>query len=55
VLVNLIEEVQKKENLKLGKNSSDCLESSGKGLCNLFDKESDEIVAARLGSPLAVV
>ena len=56
VLVNLIEEVQKKENLKLGKAVQLALNQVvGAYAIAVFDvKKPDEIVAARLGSPLAI-
>ncbi|AWA29470.1 glutamine--fructose-6-phosphate transaminase (isomerizing) [Flavobacterium magnum] len=56
VLVNLIEEVQKKENLKLGKAVQVALNQVvGAYAIAVFDKQNpDEIVAARLGSPLAI-
>jgi glutamine---fructose-6-phosphate transaminase (isomerizing) len=56
VLVNLIEEVQKKENLKLGKAVQIALNQvvGAYAIC-VFDKQKpDEIVVARLGSPLAI-
>ena len=56
VLVNLIEEVQKKENLKLGKAVQVALNQvvGAYAIC-VFDLEKpDEIVVARLGSPLAI-
>jgi glucosamine--fructose-6-phosphate aminotransferase (isomerizing) len=56
VLVNLIEEVQKKENLKLGKAVQVALNQvvGAYAIC-VFDVEKpDEIVVARLGSPLAI-
>ncbi|MGL2965204.1 glutamine--fructose-6-phosphate transaminase (isomerizing) [Flavobacterium sp. XGLA_31] len=56
VLVNLIEEVKKKENLKLGKAVQVALNQvvGAYAIC-VFDKENpDEIVVARLGSPLAI-
>ncbi len=56
VLVNLIEEVQKKEKLKLGKAVQIALNQvvGAYAIC-VFDKtKPDEIVAARLGSPLAI-
>jgi len=56
VLVNLIEEVQKKENFKLGKAVQVALNQvvGAYAIC-VFDKNNpDEIVAARLGSPLAI-
>lgn len=56
VLVNLIEEVQKKEKLKLGKAVQLALNQVvGAYAIAVFDKKNpDEIVAARLGSPLAI-
>ena len=56
VLVNLIEEVQKKEKLKLGKAVQIALNQVvGAYAIAVFDKNNpDEIVAARLGSPLAI-
>ena len=56
VLVNLIEEVQKKDNLKLGKAVQVALNQVvGAYAIAVFDKKNpDEIVAARLGSPLAI-
>ncbi len=56
VLVNLIEEVQKKENLKLGKAVQIALNQvvGAYAIC-VFDVEKpNEIVVARLGSPLAI-
>lgn len=56
VLVNLIEEVQKKDNLKLGKAVQVALNQvvGAYAIC-VFDKTNpDEIVVARLGSPLAI-
>jgi glutamine---fructose-6-phosphate transaminase (isomerizing) len=56
VLVNLIEEVQKKEKLKLGKAVQIALNQvvGAYAIC-VFDKQKpDEIVVARLGSPLAI-
>ena len=56
VLANLIEEVQKKENLKLGKAVQVALNQviGAYAIC-VFDKQKpDEIVVARLGSPLAI-
>jgi glucosamine--fructose-6-phosphate aminotransferase (isomerizing) len=56
VLVNLIEEVKKKENFKLGKAVQVALNQvvGAYAIC-VFDKTNpDEIVAARLGSPLAI-
>ena len=56
VLVNLIEEVQKQENLKLGKAVQLALNQVvGAYAIAVFDKKNpNEIVAARLGSPLAI-
>ena len=56
VLINLIEEVQKKENLKLGKAVQVALNQVfGAYAIAVFDKKNpDEIVVARLGSPLAI-
>ncbi|WP_296687036.1 glutamine--fructose-6-phosphate transaminase (isomerizing) [Flavobacterium sp.] len=56
VLVNLIEEIQIKENLKLGKAVQVALNQVvGAYAIAVFDKKNpDEIVAARLGSPLAI-
>lgn len=56
VLVNLIEDVQKKENLKLGKAVQVALNQVvGAYAIVVFDKNKpDELVAARLGSPLAI-
>lgn len=56
VLINLIEEVKKKENIKLGKAVQVALNQvvGAYAIC-VFDKEKpDEIVVARLGSPLAI-
>jgi glutamine---fructose-6-phosphate transaminase (isomerizing) len=56
VLVNLIEEIKTKENLKLGKAVQIALNQvvGAYAIC-VFDVEKpDEIVAARLGSPLAI-
>lgn len=56
VLVNLIEDVQKKDNLKLGKAVQIALNQvvGAYAIC-VFDKNKpDEIVVARLGSPLAI-
>jgi glucosamine--fructose-6-phosphate aminotransferase (isomerizing) len=56
VLINLIEEVKKKENIKLGKAVQIALNQvvGAYAIC-VFDKEKpDEIVVARLGSPLAI-
>ena len=56
VLVNLIEEIQIKEKLKLGKAVQLALNQVvGAYAIAVFDKKTpDEIVVARLGSPLAV-
>ncbi|MFL9844223.1 glutamine--fructose-6-phosphate transaminase (isomerizing) [Flavobacterium rhizosphaerae] len=56
VLVNLIEEVKKQENIKLGKAVQIALNQVvGAYAIAVFDKQNpDEIVAARLGSPLAI-
>ncbi|WP_417939102.1 glutamine--fructose-6-phosphate transaminase (isomerizing) [Flavobacterium sp. RS13.1] len=56
VLVNLIEEVQKNENIKLGKAVQIALNQViGAYAIAVFDKKNpNEIVAARLGSPLAI-
>jgi len=56
VLVNLIEEVQKKEKIKLGKAVQIALNQvvGAYAIC-VFDRQKpDEIIAARLGSPLAI-
>jgi glucosamine--fructose-6-phosphate aminotransferase (isomerizing) len=56
VLINLIEDVQKNEKLKLGKAVQVALNQVvGAYAIAVFDKKNpDEIVAARLGSPLAI-
>lgn len=56
VLVNLIEEVKKKENVKLGKAVQIALNQVvGAYAIAVFDKNKpDEIVVAKLGSPLAI-
>ena len=56
VLVNLIEDVQKKENLKLGKAVQIALNQviGAYAICVFDKKKPDEIVVARLGSPLAI-
>ncbi|WP_333694116.1 glutamine--fructose-6-phosphate transaminase (isomerizing) [Flavobacterium sp.] len=56
VLVNLIEDVQKNENIKLGKAVQIALNQVvGAYAIAVFDKNKpDEIVVARLGSPLAI-
>ena len=56
VLVNLIEDVQKKENVKLGKAVQIALNQvvGAYAIC-VFDIENpDEIIVARLGSPIAI-
>ncbi|HNP32884.1 MAG TPA: glutamine--fructose-6-phosphate transaminase (isomerizing) [Flavobacterium sp.] len=56
VLVNLIEDVKKKENIKLGKAVQIALNQvvGAYAIC-VFDRENpDEIVVARLGSPIAI-
>jgi glucosamine--fructose-6-phosphate aminotransferase (isomerizing) len=56
VLINLIEDVQKKDNLKLGKAVQVALNQvvGAYAIC-VFDKNKpDEIIVARLGSPLAI-
>ncbi len=56
VLVNLIEDVQRKDNLKLGKAVQVALNQvvGAYAIC-VFDKQNpDEIIVARLGSPLAI-
>jgi glucosamine--fructose-6-phosphate aminotransferase (isomerizing) len=56
VLVNLIEEVQIKENLKLGKAVQVALNQvvGAYAICVFDKKNPDEIIVARLGSPLAI-
>jgi glutamine---fructose-6-phosphate transaminase (isomerizing) len=56
VLINLIEEVQKKEKLKLGKAVQVALNQvvGAYAICVFDKKKPDEIVVARLGSPLAI-
>lgn len=56
VLVNLIEEVQKKENLKIGKAVQVALNQvvGAYAICVFDIKKPNEIVVARLGSPLAI-
>jgi glucosamine--fructose-6-phosphate aminotransferase (isomerizing) len=56
VLVNLIEDVQKKDNIKLGKAVQIALNQVvGAYAIAVFDKNKpNEIVVARLGSPLAI-
>ncbi|MFZ9003295.1 MAG: glutamine--fructose-6-phosphate aminotransferase, partial [Robiginitalea sp.] len=56
VLVNLIEEVKNKENVKLGKAVQIALNQVGGAYAiAVFDRNKpDEIAVARLGSPLAI-
>ena len=56
VLINLIEDVKKQENVKLGKAVQIALNQViGAYAITVFDKNKpDEVVIARLGSPLAV-
>ena len=56
VLVNLIEDIKKNENVKLGKAVQIALNQVvGAYAIALFDKnKADEIVVAKLGSPLAI-
>ncbi len=56
VLVNLIEDVKNKENVKLGKAVQIALNQTvGAYAIAVFDRQKpDEIVVARLGSPLAI-
>ena len=56
VLVNLIEDVQKSKNLKLGKAVQIALNQviGAYAICVMDTKKPNEIVAARLGSPLAI-
>lgn len=56
VLVNLIEDVQKSKNLKLGKAIQIALNQviGAYAICVMDAKKPNEIVAARLGSPLAI-
>jgi glucosamine--fructose-6-phosphate aminotransferase (isomerizing) len=56
VLVNLIEEIQKKDNLKLGKAVQVALNQvvGAYAIAVMDTKKPDEIVVARLGSPLAI-
>ena len=56
VLVNLIEDVKKKENIKLGKAVQIAINQvvGAYAIC-VFDREKpDEIIVARLGSPIAI-
>lgn len=56
VLINLIEEVQKNENIKLGKAVQIALNQvvGAYAICVFDKKNPDEIIVARLGSPLAI-
>ena len=56
VLINLIEDVQKKDNLKLGKAVQIALNQvvGAYAICVFDKKKPNEIVVARLGSPLAI-
>ncbi|WP_396177528.1 glutamine--fructose-6-phosphate transaminase (isomerizing) [Flavobacterium sp.] len=56
VLVNLIEDVQKTENLKLGKAVQVALSQviGAYAICVFDTKKPNEIIVARLGSPLAI-
>jgi glucosamine--fructose-6-phosphate aminotransferase (isomerizing) len=56
VLINLIEDVQKKDNLKLGKAVQIALNQvvGAYAICVFDKKKPDEIIVARLGSPLAI-
>ena len=56
VLVNLIEDVQKNQGLKLGKAVQVALNQvvGAYAICVFDTKKPDEIVVARLGSPLAI-
>ncbi len=56
VLINLIEDVQKKDNLKLGKAVQVALNQvvGAYAICVFDTKKPNEIVVARLGSPLAI-
>ena len=56
VLVNLIEDIQKKEDVKLGKALSIALNQvvGAYGVVVFDSKKPNEIIAARLGSPLAI-
>jgi glucosamine--fructose-6-phosphate aminotransferase (isomerizing) len=56
VLINLIEDVQKKDNLKLGKAVQVALNQvvGAYAICVFDTKKPDEIIVARLGSPLAI-
>src|SRR5690554_3118763 len=56
VLVNLIEDIQKNKGLKLGKAVQIALNQviGAYAICVMDTKKPNEIVAARLGSPLAI-
>ena len=54
VLINLIEDVQKKENVKLGKAVQIALNQVVGAYAICVFQKPDEIVVARLGSPLAI-
>ncbi|AWG23059.1 MULTISPECIES: glutamine--fructose-6-phosphate transaminase (isomerizing) [Flavobacterium] len=56
VLINLIEDVQKKDKLKLGKAVQVALNQvvGAYAICVFDKKKPNEIIAARLGSPLAI-
>jgi glucosamine--fructose-6-phosphate aminotransferase (isomerizing) len=56
VLINLIEDVQKTHNLKLGKAVQVALNQvvGAYAICIFDVKKPDEIIVARLGSPLAI-
>lgn len=56
VLINLIEDVQKTENLKLGKAVQVALNQviGAYAICVFDVKKPNEIIVARLGSPLAI-
>ncbi|MBC7525033.1 MAG: glutamine--fructose-6-phosphate transaminase (isomerizing), partial [Flavobacterium sp.] len=56
VLINLIEDVQKKDKLKLGKAVQVALNQvvGAYAICVFDKKNPDEIIVARLGSPLAI-
>lgn len=56
VLVNLIEDIQKKKGIKLGKAVQIALNQvvGAYAICVMDIKKPNEIVAARLGSPLAI-
>jgi glucosamine--fructose-6-phosphate aminotransferase (isomerizing) len=56
VLVNLIEDIQNKENLKLGKAVQVALNQvvGAYAICVFDKRKPNEIIVARLGSPLAI-